>query len=293
MPHGGIRAAVRDTALIVVGSFVYAVGIDCFEIPNGLAAGGLTGVATITSAIASNAGITLHVGIQTIAMNAVLLGYVYATTHDGGYVTQSIFGMIVSGLFTDLLAPVLPVPVHNDLLLSAIWGGVIAGAGIGIVFLSGGNTGGTDIVCQLIARRTGMPLGTLAIIVDGAIVAASIPVFSLTNALYAGVAMYISGRVIDAIVDGPLTARVAFVISSEHDRIGNQILYTLGRGCTELQARGLWSGSNRPVLMCVLGRTETHRLKEIVAGIDPDAVVIVTEVHEAFGEGFTQIGSGS
>ena len=280
------RAVFQKSWLIVIGSFVYAVGIDCFEVPNGLAAGGLTGLATITSALAAEVGLHLPVGIQTIVMNALLLGYVYFTTKDKSYVAQSVAGMLVSGFFTDLLAPLLPVLAEGELLLSAIWGGVLVGVGVGIVFLSGGNTGGTDISAQLIARKTGMPLGTLIVIVDGAIVLASAPVFSIRNALYAGVAMYIGGRLVDVVVDGPNMARVAYIISDLHGKIANEILYSMGRGCTELQARGVWSGNDRPVLMCVLGRTETMRLKEIVAAIDPEAIVFVSEVHEAFGEGF-------
>ena len=246
------RRYLKEAFLIVAGSFVFALGVDCFEVPNGLAAGGLTGLATILAAIAASVGITLPVGLQ--------------------------------------LAPVVPVLAQGELLISAIWGGVLVGAGVGIVFLSGGNTGGTDIVAQLLNKPTGLPLGTLSMLVDGAIVLASIPVFSVRNALYAGIAMYIGGVVIDMVVDGPRTARVAYIISHRHDEIANKILYEMGRGCTELQARGVWSGNSRPVLMCVLGRTETARLKGIVAELDPDAIVIVSEVHEAFGEGFGEIG---
>lgn len=285
------RRLVRDALLIVGGSVLYAIGIDCFELPNGIAAGGLTGLATIIHAVARQAGVILPVGMQTIVMNVVLLAYVVLTTRDWSYVSRSIAGILVSGFMMDALQPVLPVPTHGELLISAIWGAVFVGAGVGVVFLSGGNTGGTDIVCQLIAKRNGMPLGTLSMIVDGVIVLASIPVFSLRNALFAGVAMYIGGRVIDAVVDGPRTARVAYVISDEHEAIAKKIMYDLGRGCTELQARGVWSGNDRPVLMCVCGRTETARLKQIVGETDPDAIVILGEVHEAFGEGFARIGS--
>ena len=284
------RRYLKEAFLIVAGSFVFALGVDCFEVPNGLAAGGLTGLATILAAIAASVGITLPVGIQTIVMNVLLLSYVVLTTRDWSYVARSIAGIIISGLFMDALAPVVPVLAQGELLISAIWGGVLVGAGVGIVFLSGGNTGGTDVVAQLLNKPTGLPLGTLSMLVDGAIVLASIPVFSVRNALYAGIAMYIGGVVIDMVVDGPRTARGAYIISHRHDEIANKILYEMGRGCTELQARGVWSGNSRPVLMCVLGRTETARLKGIVAELDPDAIVIVSEVHEAFGEGFGEIG---
>lgn len=284
-----IGNTLRDAALIVAGSLIYAIGIDCFEVPNGLAAGGLTGLATIVYAIAQRAGVLLPVGIQTILMNVLLLVYVELRTHDRSYVTLSIAGILISGFFTDALAPFLPNLGVGDLLLSAIWGGVLVGTGIGIVFLTGGNTGGTDIICQMIAKRTGASVGTIALAVDGLIILASVPVFSLTNALYAVIALVVCSRLIDLVVDGPRTERVAYIISDHHEAIANAIMYDLGRGCTELAARGVWSGNERPVLMCVLGRSETVSLKEAVARLDPDAIVVIGEVHEAFGQGFGRL----
>lgn len=288
MPLGRV---LRDAAYILVGSCIYAIGLDCFEVPNGLAAGGLTGIATISHALAGRYGLYLPVGAQTIAMNVLLLIIVELKTHDRSYIARSIAGILVSGIMTDALAPLVPNLGQGDLLLSAIWGGVVVGIGIGVVFLSGGNTGGTDIICQMIARKTGNPVGSVSIAVDGLIVAASIPVFSIRNALYATVAMFVAGRVIDIVVDGPHTARAAYIISEQHDEIANKILYELGRGCTELQGRGVWSGNARPVLFCVLGRSETVLLKSIVAQVDPEAIVIISEVHEAFGQGFGSLGS--
>lgn len=284
-----IGSTLRDGALIVAGSLIYAVGIDCFEVPNGLAAGGLTGLATIIYAIGKQAGLLLPVGIQTILMNMLLLVYVELRTHDRTYVTLSIAGILVSGFLTDAVAPFLPNLGAGDLLLSAIWGGVLVGGGIGLVFLTGGNTGGTDIICQMIAKKTGASVGTVALAVDGLIILASVPVFSLKNALYAVIALVVSSRVIDMVVDGPRTERVAYIISDHHEAIANAIMYDLGRGCTELQARGVWSGNERPVLFCVLGRSQTVVLKEAVARLDPDAIVIISEVHEAFGQGFGRL----
>lgn len=284
------RTVVRDAFLIIVGSLIFAVGVDVFEIPYGLAAGGVTGLATVFSAIADGFGVLLPVGLQTIAMNVLLLALV-VRSGDRGYIVRTVAGILACGFFTDALVPFLPVVGGgNDLLLCALWGGIITGVGLGLVFRTGGNTGGTDIVSQLLARRTGMPVGTAVIIVDGVIIAFSATVFSIEQALYAAVAMFICGKVIDAVVDGPRSARAAYIISTEHEKIANEILYTLNRGCTELQARGVWSGNRRPVLLCVLGRSESMRLKQIVAGIDPDAIVIISEVHEVFGEGFRQIG---
>ena len=282
------RVYVRDALLIILGSAVFAVGVDCFEVPNGLAAGGVTGLATLFYALAGAAGFYLPVGMQTIVMNVFLLLLVIRSGNRG-YIVRTIAGIIACGLFTDALVPVLPVLGNGDLLLCSLWGGVITGIGLGLVFRTGGNTGGTDIVAQLIAKRLGVPLGTSVMLVDGAIIALSAPVFSIENALYAAIAMYICGKVIDAVVDGPRAERAAYIISERHAEIANAIMYDLNRGCTELQARGVWSGNDRPVLFCVLGRSQTPRLKQIVSEADPEAIVIISEVHEAFGEGFGSI----
>lgn len=284
-----LRRVAVEALLIVCGSIIFAVGVDCFEIPYGLAAGGVTGLAQVISEVAARAGVTVPVGLQTIAMNALLMLLVVRTGNKG-YMVRTVAGIIACGFFTDALVPFLPVVgSEDDLLLCALWGGVIVGVGLGLVFRAGGNTGGTDILAQILARRTSMPLGTAIIIVDGAVIALSATVFSVEQALYAAVAMFISGKVIDVVVDGPRTSRAAYIITERYRDVEREILIGLDRGCTELSARGAWSGRERPVLFCVLSRSETVHLKEIVAGIDPDAIVFISEVHEAFGEGFRRI----
>ena len=283
------KVAVRDALLIVAGSIVFAIGVDVFEVPYGLAAGGVTGLAMVFSAVAETFGVALPVGLQTIVINALLMVLV-VRSGNRGYIARTVAGIVACGFFTDALVPFLPaVGGEGDLLLCALWGGVVTGLGLGLVFRTGGNTGGTDIVAQVVARRTSLPVGASVIIVDGVVIALSATVFSVEQALYAAVAMFICGKVIDAVVDGPRAARAAYIISEKHNEIAHEILHTLDRGCTELEARGMWSGEERPVLFCVLSRSETVWLKQTVAQCDPRAIVVISEVHEVFGEGFRQI----
>lgn len=282
------RVRLRDLALIVAGSAIFAVGVDCFEVPNGLAAGGITGLATVFYALAEAVGVYLPVGMQTIVMNVFLLLLVIKSGNRG-YIVRTVIGIIACGVFTDAFVPFLPVLGNGDLLLCALWGGVITGIGLGLVFRTGGNTGGTDIISQLLAKKLSIPVGTAMIVVDGLVIALSAPVFSVENALYAAIAMYICGKVIDAVIDGPRSERAAYIISERHAEIANAIMYDLNRGCTELQARGVWSGNDRPVLFCVLGRNQVPLLKQVVAEEDPEAIVFISEIHEAFGEGFGSI----
>lgn len=170
-------------------------------------------------------------------------------------------------------------------------GGIISGVGYGLVLRCGVNTGGSDTVGQIISRKTSLPVGSTVMVIDVAVCAASIPVFSLENALYAALSMVLMGLVVDAVVDGGNKRRMAFIISEQHEDIANDVVYELRRGCTRVKAQGVWSGQDRPMLMVILERRELAMLKAIVAEHDRDAIVIISDVTEAFGEGFKELGA--
>ena len=283
------KGALWDALTIIFSSILFAVGLDCFEIPNGIAAGGASGLATIFAEVARRNGLpVVSVGVQVLIMNVLLM---VAVVREGGlrYAARTSLGIVVSAVATDVLAAFLPVLGEGDLLLCSLWGGVICGAGLGLVFRAGGNTGGTDIVAQIMARHTSLPMGMASLIADMLVVALSVPVFGIENALYATVAMYLGTRVLDMVLDGFNTQRAAYVISDRHERIKRHIFSDLDRGCTELLARGGYTGRERPVLFVVLTRSEMAYLRRVVAEIDPQATVVVGKIHEAFGNGFNQI----
>lgn len=280
---------VRDLPFVVVGCAIAAFAVDMFMVPQGLAAGGLTGLATIIAELGRRVGVNLPVGIQTIVMNAVLLLFVVRT---GGarYAVQTITGFVLLGFFTDLFAPFVVPFDKGDLMLCALWGGIISGLGYGLVFRCGVNTGGSDTIAQIISRKTSLPVGSTVMAIDVAVCVGSAPVFSVENALYAALAMVLMGIVIDRVVDGTDRRRAAFVISESHAAIADDVMYEMGRGVTELAARGVWSGKNRPMLMIILDRREVSILKTIVAQRDPEAIMFFTDVTEAIGEGFKELG---
>jgi len=277
-----------DVAMIVVGSIVFAIGLDCFEVPYGLAAGGASGLATIIAAVLRPHGIILPIGMQVLVMNAILM---IPAMREGGprYVARSLVGIVASSLATDLLAPVLPVLGNGDLVLCSLWGGVVCGVGLGIVLRAGGNTGGTDIVAQLMAQHTPLSVGTASLVADVVVVVLSAPVFGIEKALYASIAMYLGTRVLDLVLDGFNTHRAAYVISDKHEEIKQRIFSDLDRGCTELLARGGYTGIDRPVIFVVLNRSEMALLRHIVGEVDPTAAIVVARIHEAFGNGFKPI----
>ena len=280
---------MRDLPAIMLGCAIAAFATDVFMIPNGLAAGGLTGLATIIAELGRRAGISLPVGIQTIVMNALLL---LVVVRSGGlkYVVQTVTGFVLFGFFTDLFAPFVLHLQHEDIMLSALWGGIVSGIGYGLVFRCGANTGGSDTIGQLIARKSSLPVGATVMAIDVAVCAASAPVFSVANALYAALSMVLMGYVVDMVVDGGNTQRAAFIISDHFEDIEHDILHAMDRGCTRLMAQGSWTKKDRPVLFFVLSRREISIIKTIVYEHDADAMLIITDVNEAIGYGFKSVG---
>lgn len=280
---------MRDLPAIMLGCAIAAFATDVFMIPNGLAAGGLTGLATIIAELGRRAGISLPVGIQTIVMNALLL---LVVVRSGGlkYVVQTVTGFVLFGFFTDLFAPFVLHLQHEDIMLSALWGGIVSGIGYGLVFRCGANTGGSDTIGQIIARKSSLPVGATVMAIDVAVCAASAPVFSVANALYAALSMALMGYVVDMVVDGGNTQRAAFIISDHFEDIEHDILHAMDRGCTRLMAQGSWTKKDRPVLFFVLSRREISIIKTIVYEHDADAMLIITDVNEAIGYGFKSVG---
>ena len=280
---------MRDLPAIMLGCAIAAFATDVFMIPNGLAAGGLTGLATIIAELGRRAGISLPVGIQTIVMNALLL---LVVVRSGGlkYVVQTVTGFVLFGFFTDLFAPFVLHLQHEDIMLSALWGGIVSGIGYGLVFRCGANTGGSDTIGQIIARKSSLPVGATVMAIDVAVCAASAPVFSVANALYAALSMVLMGYVVDMVVDGGNTQRAAFIISDHFEDIEHDILHAMDRGCTRLMAQGSWTKKDRPVLFFVLSRREISIIKTIVYEHDADAMLIIPDVNEAIGYGFKSVG---
>ncbi len=281
---------VHDLPLVIFGCAVAALATDMFLIPSGLAAGGVTGIATIINELAARQGINLPVGIQTIVMNAAIMLLV---VRSGGmmYAVQTATGFVLYGFFTDLFAPFVVPLGHSELLVPALWGGIILGLGLGLSFRCGVSTGGSDTVAQIIARKFSLPLGTTVMVIDCLICAASAPVFSVDNALAAALSMVVTGIVVDRVVDGGNTQRAAFIISEHYEEISHDVLHGLDRGVTRIQARGEWTGEERPMLFVILDKREIQLLKAVVAERDPRAIMVITDVNEALGEGFKELGA--
>jgi len=282
----------RDYAIMTVGIIITAWALNAFLIPNKLAAGGVSGLATVFYYVVrdyTNGRVLLPIGVQMLVMNVILLA-VAVKLRGWRYGARTIYGMVIFSVAVDLLAPITPHLAMGDHLLAVLYGGALTGVGMGLVFKAGGNTGGTDIIAQLLADRSNLGVGQLLLLCDAVVTLAAALAFGPDLALYGAVAVFITGAVIDVVQQGLVVDKVAYIISSESELIGKAILEELGRGATGLAGRGLYSGDAREVVFTVVSRKELDALKTIVRAIDPSAFLIISDVHEAVGEGFKEIG---
>lgn len=272
---------LRDLAALAVGVVLMALAYPLFFLSNRIAPGGLTGVAMVINELWP-----VPVGLLTFVLNLPLF-LVSLLRRGGGFVLRSFVAMLCVSAIIDL-APVPPLTA--DPMLAAIAGGVLLGVGLGLVIRSGATTGGTDMAASLLHTRfPTLSVGGMLLGIDFVVILLAGIVFDMEAALYSLVALYLSARLMDQVVEGLNPAKAFFIISNEHRTIAGAILQQMDRGVTLLQSRGGYSGAERDVLLCVVTRLQTMQLKRIVASVDPKAFMIVTDVHEAMGEGFKKV----
>jgi uncharacterized membrane-anchored protein YitT (DUF2179 family) len=275
-----------DYALIVCGAVCVALAADLFLIPNQVVSGGLVGIATIL-----HYTLGTPVGLVTLLINVPL--FVAGLRWTGGvrFALRTGVAVLVMSLALDLLPPYLPQTV-SDPLLYTLYGGLLDGLGMGLVFRSGGTTGGTDILARVLQRFTSLNLGGVLLAINVAILGAAAIVFGLEPALYALLVAYVSSRVIDLLQEGFSHARAALIISSRPNSIRTRVMTELGRGVTVLVGRGGYTTARRQVLYCVVAQSEVSQLKRLVNEADPNAFIVISQAQEVLGEGFKAQVSG-
>jgi uncharacterized membrane-anchored protein YitT (DUF2179 family) len=282
---------VRDFFWMTVGIVLTAWALDAFLIPNKIAAGGVSGLATVIYYGLKNLGLAYvpTVGVQMLVFNLVLLA-IGIRARGWKYGAKTVYGAIGLSVAIDLIAflHLAPHLAANDLLLATLWGGALTGLGMGIVFRVGANTGGTDIVAQLVSTKIPLGVGQLMLVIDALVIIAAGFVMGPTYALYGAVAVVVMGTAIDVVGEGLVTEKAVYIFSLQSGPIGEAITHELGRGATAFPSRGVYTGEERDVIFCVVSRTELDPLKSIVHALDPEAFVVISDVHEALGEGFKE-----
>lgn len=269
---------------IVIGSLFYGVGFHFFLYANSIPTGGLTGVAMIINRLTQ-----LPVGVLTIVMNIPLFAAAWKR-FGTRFIFASLVGTVLSSAAVDLLA-LVDASVTTDVLLACIFGGVVKGFGLGLIYLVGGTTGGSDIAAKFLRQRFPyVNFGTLVLAVDVMVIAAYACIFhSYESALYAAVTMFCCSKVVDLVLYGAGTSKICFIISEQSVRLKEAITGELHRGVTLLQGRGAWSGQEKQVIFCVIKRQQITEIRRIVRQIDVNAFFIVSNASDVFGRGFGDI----
>ena len=269
---------------ITLASALYALGFCwCYD-PNQIGFGGITGVGQILNHFFP----ILPIGTVVILLNIplFLLGW---RLLGGHLLISSLYAMFVSSIFIDLINLVYTFE-PMDPLLACIFGGVLMGGSLGVVFLQGATTGGTDLIARLAKLKLAwLPMGKLLLIIDlVVIVAVALAFHNLYSAMYGVVALYISSLVMDGVLYGIDNAKVAYIISDAHEQITEAIIHDIDRGVTILQGQGAYSGAEKKVLLVAFKQRQIVALKRTVKEIDPAAFLIVCEAHEVLGDGFRE-----
>lgn len=277
------KRLIIDYLGVTLGVLLTAIGLDAFLVPNKIAAGGVSGIATILHYV-----INVPVGAAMLALNVPLfLGATYRLGWH--YAVRSLYGTLALSFLIDGLAPYIS-PLTGNLLLASVYGGVLSGLGLGLVFKYKGTTGGTDLAAAIVRSFVGINIGQLLFAIDSTVVlGAGITFRSAELAMYALITIFLTAWLIDLVQEGFSYAKAFIIITVKADDISEAILKQLDRGATAWKARGMYTGQDREVLLSVVGRTEVTRLKDIVHDIDPEAFVILGDVHEVLGEGFKKL----
>ena len=277
-----VRDELFNILLIAAGLILATLGYRLYLIPNNVAPGGFTGIGQIVNHLVPAVG----VGLVNLLLNVPLF-LVSLRSMGLGFGLRSLISSVALSLMLDYL----PVPaMTDDVLLSAVFGGVLCGAGFGLVLRGHATTGGSDMLASIVHRHVpALKVSVCLFATDATVVIASGFVFDASAAMYALISVFVMNVVIDQVLEGPGLARSHIIITTHGDEMADRILRELDRGVTAIDAKGMYSGEGRTMLLCVVSRLEAVRLRSIVYSVDPRAFVIVQNVHEALGEGFKEL----
>lgn len=273
--------SLRDYLYVLAGALVQALAMRLFLIPAQLVSGGISGAAQLV-----NFYTDFPIGLMVFIGNVPLfiLGWQYL----GGprFALRTALAIIAFSAFTDLLVFFIPEGVVDDLVLNCLYGGVVMGIGLGLVYRGKGTSGGSDILSRILNHRLGMSISMAYLATDAVVILAAGFVFGWANALYALVTTYVSGLAAEMVLEGTDVFRTAMIVTNCPDDVSQTIMQEMERGVTILSGTGAYTGHSRPVLYCVVSRSEIMQIKEIVKRADPGAFMVIGQAHEALGEGF-------
>ena len=276
----------RRVLLILIGAILAAFGYAVFQVPYDLAAGGVGGVSLIINNFTG-----WPVGTLYFVLNLPLLVLGYRQLGRWPFVARTLLGVTIFAIFTDLFLAIMPqfldpFPPTDDILLSAIYGGLLGGIGGGMVYRAHASIGGTGIVGRVIQQKTSLPLSQSYIYTDGAILLLMGLVFGWQVSLYGFLILLINGLASDYILEGASITRVATIVSNRPQKVSKALIVALGRGVSFWEVTGAYTGTSHYMLSCTIYRSQVNELRRVVAEVDPEAFVTIGVSHQALGQGF-------
>jgi uncharacterized membrane-anchored protein YitT (DUF2179 family) len=264
---------------------VSAIAVIVFQAPFNIAPGGVTGVAVILNHLVGT-----PIGLVILLGNIPIQWYAYRTLGGWRVIAATVFFIVVYSIGIDVLTPFFPAEgVSDNLLLNALFGGIVGGIGTGLTFRGGGTAGGTNTLGRILQDKYGIPLSSSTLYTDGLVIALAGVVFGWEGALYAIVALYVGGAAADYVLEGPSVIRTAVIITDQPRPVANAILSELHRGVTAWEGRGMYTDDAHTVLYVTMGRAQVNALRRVVLKADPKAFIVIGQGHVAYGEGFREV----
>ena len=269
---------IKKYLVLIIGSLIYSAGLEIFLVPNNIIDGGIVGISIMASYLT---GIPFGVYMLVLNLPFLYLGYKQI---GKTFAISTIISIIALSLFSEFLEPV--PQITQDYFLAAIFGGIIAGAGVGLVIRQGGSLDGTEITAIILDRKTSFSVGEVVMFFNLFILGAAGFVFGWDKAMYSLVAYFIISKMIDVVLKGLDESYAVMIVSDEYEEIADALMHRLGRGVTYLHGKGAYTGDDKQVLYCVVTRLEVVKLKEIALEKDETAFVTINPVHDIVGGRF-------
>lgn len=279
---------IRTLLLVLVGTTITALAFSLFQEPYNLAAGGVSGIGLIVNHFT---GFSVSAFYFLVNIPLLILGFFQLGRWR--FLFNTIAAVAVFSVAIEVFNRKLPgyfsrYPLTDNVLLSAVYAGLVGGIGDGLIYAAGGTTGGTAIIGRMIQLRTGIPLSQVYLYVDGAIIIAAGLVFGWETALYAMLTLLLAGLASDYTLEGPSRARTAFIVTTKPTALLDALQVELGRGATYWPGAGGYTGEQRTIVMCTIYRPQVNDLKRVVSEIDPEAFVSIDMTQQVLGLGFTE-----
>lgn len=270
---------------IFIGIILVAISLEYFFIPNGIASGGISGLAIVVNSIFPK----LNVSIVTLAFNIVLFIISFILV-GGGFGKNTVYTSVLLSLVMWIIEVYLnPFAITTDLMLATIFGSIISAIGSAIVFVNNSSTGGTDIIAKILNKYFDLDLGKGILIVDCVITVIAMIILGIDVGLYSFLSVIILGVAIDRFIDGFNTSKEILIMSNKYDKISEYIMKNLERGCTYIKCEGAYSKTEIKAIYSVMGRSEFIKLRKFILEIDNNAFISIRESYEIFGEGFKKM----